>query len=74
MVVTPSFIPSSATRGPDADLSFEESGDILENPEDDPVLKKRISDSDKEESVSPKIEFMGMCFFRFLSLLFFFPF
>ena len=50
LVVTPSSIPSSAIRGPDVDLSSEESEDILEDLEDEPVLKKRISDSDEEES------------------------
>ena len=69
LVVTPCSIPSSATHGPDADLSFEESKDILEDPKDEPVLKKRIYDSDEEESAPFKIEFMSMCFF-----FFFFPF
>ena len=50
LVVTPSSIPSSAIRGPDVDLSSEESEDILEDLEDELVLKKRISDSDEEES------------------------
>ena len=63
LVVTLSSIPSSATRGLDADLSSEESKDILEDPEDEPVLKKRISNSDEEESTPLKTEFMGMCFF-----------
>ena len=44
LVVTPSSIPSYATRGLDADLSSEESKGILEDPEDEPFLKKRISD------------------------------
>ena len=61
-------------RGPDADLSYEESEDILEDPKDESVLKKRISDSDEEESTSPKTEFMGTCFFHFLSLLFIYLF
>ena len=71
LVVTPSSIPSFAMRGPDANLSSEKSEDILEDPEDDPVLKKRISDSDEEESISPKTKSVGICFFRFLSLLIF---
>ena len=53
LVVTPSSIPSSATRGPDTDLSFEGSEDILEDFDDDPILKKRISNSDEEESAPP---------------------
>ena len=63
LVVTPSSIPSSATRGPDASLSSEEFEDILEDPEDEPILKKRISDSDEEENAPLKTEFMGICFF-----------
>ena len=69
-VVIPSSIPNSAMCDPDADLSSEESEDILEDPEDEPILKKRISDSDEEESTSLKTEFIGMCPFFFLS---FFP-
>ena len=60
LVVTPSSIPGSATRGLDLDLSSEGSDDILEDPDDAPVLKKRISDSDEEGSTSPKPDFMGM--------------
>ena len=63
LVLTPSSTPSYATRGPDADLSSKESKDILEDPEDEPVLKKRISDSDEEENASLKTKFIGMCFF-----------
>ena len=71
LVVIPSSIPNSATRGLDVDLFSEESKEILEDPEDEPVLKKRISDSDKEESAPLKTEFIGMCpsFFFFLSSL-----
>ena len=61
LVITPSSIPSSATRGPNTDLSSEESGDILEDPEDEPVLKKRISNSNEEESASLKTGFVSMC-------------
>ena len=68
LVVTPCSIPSSATHGPDADLSFEESKDILEDPEDKPVLKKRNFDFNEEERASPKIEFVGI----FVSFFFFF--
>ena len=66
LVVTLSSIPNSSTRGPNADLSSEESEDILKDPKDEPVLKKRIYDSDEEESAPFKIEFMSMCFFFFL--------
>ena len=66
LVVTLYSIPSSVTCGPDANLSSEESEDILEDPEDKPIPKKRISNSDEEESAPLKIEFMGMCpFFLF---------
>ena len=37
LVVTPSSIPDSATRGPDPDLSSEESDDIFEDSDDAPV-------------------------------------
>ena len=60
LVVTPSSIPGSATRGPDPDLSSEGSDDIFEDPDDASVLKKTISDSDEEGSASPKPDFMGM--------------
>ena len=49
LVVTHSSIPNSATSGPDVDLSSEGSEDILEDPEDEPVSKKRISDSEEED-------------------------
>ena len=42
LVVTHASIPSSATRGPDVDLSFdEESKEVLEDFEDEPTIKKR---------------------------------
>ena len=71
LVVTPSSIPGSATRGLDPDLSSEGSNDILEDPDDAPVLKKRISDSDEEGSASPELVFMGM-YLPFPSPFFFF--
>ena len=70
LAVTPSSIPSSATHGPDVDLSSEGSEDVLEDPDDEPIMKKRISDSDDEESAPSKIEFMGMCLFPFLFFFF----
>ena len=60
LVVTPSSIPGSATRGPDLDLSSEGSTDIFEDPDDAPVLKRTISDSDEEGSASSEPDFMGM--------------
>ena len=75
LVVTPSSIPSSATRGSDADLSSEGSEDILENPDDEPTMKKKIFDFKKEESTKHEAEFMSMCLFILLSvLLLSFPF
>ena len=47
-MVTPSFIPSFATRGPDADLSSEGSENVLEEPDDEPTMKKRVSDFEEE--------------------------
>ena len=60
LVVTPSSILGSATRGLDPDLSLEGSNDIFEDPNDAPVLKKTISDSDDEGRSSPEPDFMGM--------------
>ena len=60
LVVTPSSIPGSATRGPDLDLSSEGSADIFEDPDDVPVLKRTISDSDEEGSASSEPNLMGM--------------
>ena len=54
------------------DLSSKGSEDVLEDSDDEPVLKKRISDSDEEENVPPKAEFMGMCLSPFLPIFFFF--
>ena len=59
-LVTPSSIPGSATRGPDLDLSSEGSADIFEDPDDVPVLKRTISDSDEEGSASSEPDLMGM--------------
>ena len=42
LVVTPSSIPGSATRGPDLDLSSEGSADIFEDPDDAPVDRKSV--------------------------------
>ena len=59
-VVTPSSIPSFATRGPDADLSSEGFEDILKDPNYEPTIKKRVSESDEEETANSETEFMGM--------------
>ncbi|KAL0005153.1 hypothetical protein SO802_012714 [Lithocarpus litseifolius] len=47
LVVTPSSIPSSVERKPDVDLSSEGSEDILEDSDDEPTMKKRVSDSEE---------------------------
>ena len=69
LVVSPSSIPSSATRGPDVDLSSKRSKDILEDPNDEPTLKKRVSDPKEEENVKHEAKFMGMYLFILLSFL-----
>ena len=50
LVVTPYSILSSATRGLDVDLSFKGFEDVLEDPNDKPKMKKRVSNFEKEES------------------------
>ena len=78
LVVTPYSILSSATLGPNVDLSFEGFEDVLEDPNDEPKMKKRVFDFEKEESVEHEAEFMGMCllilFNSFLPPFFFFFF
>ena len=59
MVVTPSSIPSSATRGLDANLSSEGFEEVLEDSDDEPTMKKKISDFN-EEGGDHKAEAMGM--------------
>ena len=60
LVVTPSYIPSSTTCGPNADLSSDEgSKEVLEDSDDKPTMKKRVSDSDKEGSDKHETEAMG---------------
>ena len=60
LVVTHSSIPSFATRGPDANLSFEGSEEVLEDSDDKSAVKKRISNSDEEEGDEHEAEAMGM--------------
>ena len=71
LVVTPSSIPSSATRGPDLDLSSKGSADIFEDLDDVPMLKRMISDSDEEGSASSEPDLMGMYLPSPLSFFFF---
>ena len=72
LVVTPSSIPISTTCGPDVDLSSEEFKNILEDLDDEPILGRRISESEEEEGASPET-FTGTLFF-FLLFSFFFSF
>lgn len=58
--VTPSSIPSSITRGPNADLSFEDFEEVLEDPDDEPTMKKRNSESGEEEGSDHEAEFIGI--------------
>ena len=73
-VVTPSSIPSSTTLGPNAKLSSEGSNKVLEDSDDKPTMKKRISDSDEEEGGDHEAEFRGMYLPYFVKFLFFFFF
>jgi len=60
-MVTPSSIPSSATHGLDANLfSNEGFEEVLEDDEDEPIVKKRVSDSDEDDGGEHKTEAMGM--------------
>lgn len=48
LVVTSSSIPSSATRGPDVDLSFDkEFEEVLDDSDDEPTMKMRVSNFDE---------------------------
>lgn len=71
LVVTPLSIPSSATHGLDANLSFKEgSEEVLEDFEDEPTMKKRVSNSDEEDGGEHETEAIGMCLLPLLGLLF----
>ena len=69
LVVTFSSIPSSATHGLDVELSSEGSKDVLEDPDDKPTMKKRVSDFEEEERTEHEAEFMGMRLLILLSSL-----
>ena len=60
MVVTPFSIPSSATREPNVNLSSEGAKEVLKDSDDEPTVKKRITNSDEEEGVEHGVEAMGM--------------
>ena len=70
LVVTPSSIPSFVTRGPDADLFSDEGSEkVLEDSEDEPTIKKRVSNSDEEDSGEHETEAMGMYLMPLLGFL-----
>ena len=53
LVVTLSSIPSSTTRGTDADLSSDEGfKEVLEDSEDELVMKMTVSESDEDDDGS----------------------
>lgn len=74
LVVTLSSIPSSATQGPNADLSFAEgSEEVLEDFEDDLVMKMRVFDFDEDnDGGEQETEVMSMCLLSLAILLFLF--
>ncbi|KAK9999044.1 hypothetical protein SO802_018647 [Lithocarpus litseifolius] len=58
LVITPSFISSSTSYRPDGDLSSEDSEEVLEDPDDELAMKKRVSESDKENKGDHEVGFM----------------
>ena len=71
LVVTPSSISSSTTCGPSMNLSSDEgSEEVLEDSEDEPTMKKRVFDSDEEDSGEHKTEAMGTYILPLLGLFF----
>ena len=53
LVVILSSIPSSATRGPDVDLSSDEGfKEVLEDSEDELVMKTTVSEFDEDDDGS----------------------
>ena len=73
-MVTPSSIPSSATRGPDVDLSSDEGfEEVLEDFEDEHIMKTKVSNSNKDsDGGEQEAEAMGMCLLSLANLLFLF--
>ena len=75
LMATPLSIPSSATRGSDANLSFEKgSKEVLEDSDDKPTMKKRVSNYDEEDSDDHETEAIGTCLLHllgFLSIIYF---
>ena len=73
-VVTPSSIPSFATRKPNVDLSSNEgSKEVLEDSEDEPIMRMEVSDSNEDDgSDEHETEAMGICLLSLTDLLFLF--
>ena len=66
LVVTPS-IPISTTQVPDMELSLDKgSKEVLEDSNDESVIKMRVSDSYDAFDDKPDTEAMGTCFLLFL--------
>lgn len=71
LVVTPSFFPSSTTRGPKEKLfPNEESEEVFEDSDDELLAKTRVSDSDEASDENQKVDAMGKCLYLVLCLLF----
>lgn len=71
LMVTPSSISSFDTREPEAYLSSAKgSKEVLEDSEDESAMKKRVSDSDEEDSGKRKTEAIGTYLLSLLGLLF----
>ena len=71
LVVTPSSIPSFTTRRPNVDLSSDEgSKDVLEDFEDKPIIRMRVSNFDEDGGGGEReTEAMGMCLLSLTNLL-----
>ena len=74
LVVTPSSILSTATRGLDVDLSSDKgSKEVLDDSKDESIVKMRVSDSDKDDDGGEhEIKAMGICLLSLANLLFLF--
>ena len=71
LVITPSFIPNSTTCGPNADLSSDEGfEEVLKDDEDEPIVKKKVSNFDEDDGGEHETEAMSMCLLPLLDLLF----
>ena len=70
-MVTPSSIPSSATRKSDADLSSnKEFEEVLEGSKDEPVIRTKVSDFDEDNGGGDhENEAMRICLLSLTDLL-----